>query len=161
MVLEVVVAQLSGLFENTCVCARPDWPTSCEGAYKIENTVAVVAEDANSEEFTEGCACYGKRAICEVVLVAQEVDPVYKEGKDNRFVSCALNRVVLVLEGPDECVRKVGGCELGVDEDDVEKQGAQRTASKVSGVSAYTVGQQLEQKKKETDRYSAVNGLCR
>lgn len=48
-----------------------------------------------------------------------------------------------------------------MDEDDVEKQGAQRTASKVSGVSAYTVGQQLEQKKKETDRYSAVNGLCR
>lgn len=63
------------------------------------------------------------------------MDPIQEKGKDDGFVSCALNGVVLVLEGADECVRKVGGCELWEDEDDVETERAQRTASKVSGVS--------------------------
>lgn len=70
MVLEVVVAQLSGLFENMDIRAGPDWPGNGEGAYEIEDTVAVVAEDADSEELAEGCAGYEERATCEVVLVA-------------------------------------------------------------------------------------------
>lgn len=52
------------------ICAGPDWPGSGEGAHEVEDAVAVVAEDADSKEFAEGCTGYGERAICEVALVA-------------------------------------------------------------------------------------------
>lgn len=64
------------MFDNTGVCAGPYRPGNSEGADEIEDAVTIVAEDTNSEEFTEGCTGYGERTICEVIFVAQEIDPV-------------------------------------------------------------------------------------
>ena len=74
--LEIVVAELSGKFEDTGIGAGPDGPGCGECADEVEDAATAVAEDADSEEFAEGGAGCGERAICEVVLVANEVDPV-------------------------------------------------------------------------------------
>lgn len=76
MVLEVVVAQLSGEIEDMGVCARPDRPGCGECADEIKGVATVVAEDASGQEFTEGGTGCRERAGCEVILVAYEVYPV-------------------------------------------------------------------------------------
>ena len=155
VVLEIIVAELSGELDDMGVGTAPDGPGGGEGAHEIENAVTVVAEDADGEELAEGGAGRRERAICEVVLVPDEVDPVQKKGEDNGFVPCALDGVVLVFEGADESVRNVGGCELLMDENGVENR-AKRTASKVRGVSIWGWVTEKRRRKRNTDRYNAV-----
>lgn len=76
VVLEVVIAKLSGKLKDIGICAIPDGPGSGECGNEIEEAVAVVAEDADGEKFAEGCARSGEWASCEVALVADEVDPI-------------------------------------------------------------------------------------
>lgn len=157
VVLEVVAAELSGEFEDARLCARPDWPGGGEGADEIEDAVTVVAEGANGEEFAEGGAGCGERTDCHVVLVANEVGPVEEKGKHDGPVSRALDRVVLVLEGADEGVGKVGCGELRVGETG-EKKGDRTDRFKGEGCICKEVGNETD-KRRETDRCSAAEGV--